>query len=137
MAELLAQGDATNLATGLAAADGLLGEGDLAELRVEFRLGVPDWLAGQLGSWLRGQPAQDYVIDGVWSEGGTLVVRGRKGTPWLALVAAFLAGAALVALIVLWRVLRLDPLDLVGGAGTILLIAGAVLALVLLSGGGD
>ena len=123
--EFIGQGGVADIAN-IAAYEDQIPEG--AQFQIGFQLRVP--AVASVADTIKGQMIQRGVPDAdVTYSGNTMQIYGRKGFPWLAVIAAIiLATLVLVIILVSWSIFkRVVPASLQGSVLVILLIAGAIL----------
>jgi hypothetical protein len=123
--ELVGQGGSIDIAN-IAAYEDQIPEG--AQFQIGLQLRVP--AEASIADTIKSQMTQRGVPDAdVTYSGNTMQVYGRKGFPWLAVIAAIiLAILVLVIILVNWSIFkRVVPAGLQGSVLVILLIAGAIM----------
>lgn len=123
--EFVGQGGVVDIAN-IGAYEDQIPEG--AQFQIGLQLRVP--VVASIADTLKSQMIQRGVTDAdVTYSGNTMQIYGRKGFPWLAVIAAIiLATLVLVIILVSWSIFkRVVPPGLQGTVLVILLIAGAIL----------
>jgi hypothetical protein len=125
--EFIGQGGVVDIAN-LAVYEDQIPEG--AQFQVGLELRVP--ASASVADTIKSQMVQRGVPDAdVTYSGNTMQIYGRKGFPWLAVIAAIiLATLVLIIILVSWSIFkRVVPVGLQKSVGIILLVAAAVLLL--------
>jgi hypothetical protein len=125
--EFVGQGGVVDVAN-IAAYEDQIPEG--AQFQVGLQLRVP--AVASVADSIKSQMVQRGIPDAdVTYSGNTMQIYGRKGFPWLAVIAAIiLATLVLIIILVSWSIFkRVVPVGLQGSVVIILLVAAAVLLL--------
>lgn len=123
--EFVGQGGVAEI-TDIAIYEDQIPEGAQFEIALALRVPATQTVANAIKSQMmeRGVPDADVTYSG-----NTMQIYGRKGFPWLAVIAAIiLATLILVTILVSWSIFkRVVPAGLQGTVAVALLIAGAIL----------
>jgi hypothetical protein len=110
----------------LAAYEGSIPEGDMFQVSLQLRTAADASIGQSIKSQMlqRGIPNAD-----VQTSGNTMRIYGRKGFPWLAVIAAIiLAALVLVIILVSWNLFKkVVPVGLQGTIGTVAIIGIVIL----------